>query len=334
MGTIEFWQCDVCGIVDGTRLNEAESFTTPKDLNNHVNTEIRNYRAATYEAEGYTGDVYCKDCKNTISTGSTIPKLIKPVVKDEPKIGDISGWEDIKNDIENRVKDATSSSEKITITIDMNGTTEVKGDVIDAIKGKNVDLVLDLGNGIKWTINGNTITGDNIDDIDLGVNVGSSSIPVDVINTITGEKSTIQISLSHSGEFGFTATLTIGLGETNSGYFANLFFYNKGTNKLEYVDAAKIDTSGNAALIFTHALDYSIVIADKKLDGNSNELIDNKADDSKTDNKTTNKATTDTPAAAAAAPKTGDTTPIVWLFVLAMVGGVGIVGFGSKKKVY
>ena len=45
------------------------------DENHHVNTEIRGYIAATEDAEGYTGDVYCNDCGLLVEIGETIPKL-------------------------------------------------------------------------------------------------------------------------------------------------------------------------------------------------------------------------------------------------------------------
>ena len=43
------------------------------DPNNHVNTTTINKKEATCTEEGYTGDFYCKDCKTTIQTGSSIP---------------------------------------------------------------------------------------------------------------------------------------------------------------------------------------------------------------------------------------------------------------------
>ena len=245
-----------------------------------------------------------------------------PTTPDEPQIGDKTGWDEIKDDVVDKVKDATATSEKITITIDMNGTTQIQGDVIDAIKGKNVDLVIDLGNGIKWTINGNTVTSNDVANIDLGVNVGSSSIPVDVINSITGQKSTIQISLVHNGEFGFTATLSIGLEASNAGYYANLFYYNQSTGKLEFMNAAKIDTLGNAVLTFTHASDYSIVIADKVMDGSEDKPSENQPTNTPTDDKT------DTPSA----PQTGDNSPILlWILVL-LASGFGIGAVASKES--
>lgn len=47
---------------------------------NHKNTEIRNAKTATASSAGYTGDVFCKDCGETVVKGSLITKL-KPVNK-------------------------------------------------------------------------------------------------------------------------------------------------------------------------------------------------------------------------------------------------------------
>ena len=42
---------------------------------NHKHTEIRDSIAATVDKEGYSGDVWCKDCGLKIADGKTIPKL-------------------------------------------------------------------------------------------------------------------------------------------------------------------------------------------------------------------------------------------------------------------
>ena len=42
----------------------------------HINTEIRDAKDATYTEEGYTGDTYCKDCGEKIATGTVTDKLV------------------------------------------------------------------------------------------------------------------------------------------------------------------------------------------------------------------------------------------------------------------
>lgn len=101
----------------------------------------------------------------------------------------------------------------------MNGTTVVPKDVIDSIKGKDTTLVLDMGNGLSWKINGQDIT-DAAGDIDFDVTVGADagkSIPVDVINNVTGERYSMNLTLAYDGEFGFTATLTVNMESKNAG---------------------------------------------------------------------------------------------------------------------
>lgn len=90
--------------------------------------------------------------------------------------------------------------------------------------------------------------------------MNTSTIPVSVVNAITGEVGTIQISLKHDGEFGFTMTLSAPLGKTNAGYWANLYYYNKGIGVLEFQAADRIASDGTASFPFDHASDYAIVI--------------------------------------------------------------------------
>lgn len=216
------------------------------------------------------------------------------------------GWDAIKDKTAN-------ATEGTTIIVDMNGTTEVPGAVIDSIKGKDVNVVFDLGGGIKWTINGQSVIKDGIGEIDFGVTTGTNTIPVDVVNEVTGERYSIQISLACNGEFGFTATLSINMDAKNAGYYANLYYYNKSAGKLEFMNAGKIDSDGNVQLTFTHASDYTIVISDKAMN----------------ESETTTPETTPTDTDL---PKSGDNSSIL-LWVLVMLGsGLGIAGVTYKRR--
>ena len=54
--------------------------TGAKDSTNHTGgTEIKNAVAATCDAEGYSGDTYCKGCGAKIASGEAIPKLVESV---------------------------------------------------------------------------------------------------------------------------------------------------------------------------------------------------------------------------------------------------------------
>ena len=312
--------CSVCGETFGE-----------VDANNHVHTTVKNIKEATCTQTGYTGDTYCTDCDKLLEMGKELAALghsytskvtkaatiteegimtytcskcghsytqpiaklkiddgnqnqnpkpgidngnnnstsIKPYIKDD---SGKEGWDVIKPQLEK-----AKSGE--TVTVAMNGTSVVPKTVIDSIKGKDTTFVLDMGNGLSWKINGKEIT-DAAGDIDFGVTIGADagkSIPVDVINKVSGERYSMNLSLAYDGEFGFTATLTVNMEPKNSGMYANLFYYNEQTGKLEFVSAGQIDSDGNVELAFTHASDYTIVVDANIM--NDNSQADNNADE-------------------------------------------------------
>ena len=237
---------------------------------------------------------------------------IKPYIKDD---SGKEGWDVIKPQLE----EAKSGD---TVTVAMNGTTVVPKDVIDSIKGKDTTLVLDMGNGLSWKIYGKDIT-DAAGDIDFDVTVGADagkSIPVDVINNVTGEHSSLNLTLAYDGEFGFTATLTVNMESKNAGLYANLFYYNEQTGELEFISAGQIDPDGNVELVFTHASDYTIVVDTKIMSDNGQ--ADNKADEtipaSKTDDSTSK--------------YTWNNTIIIIIGICIMLIVIGAVFYVRKKS--
>ena len=184
-----------------------------------------------------------------------------------PSTGDSSGWDAILDQLEN--------AENGEITIDMGDETKVPAEIFESLAGKDVEISFDLGD-IQWSVNGADIPTDtDFTDIDMGVTMNSDGIPVNVINTITGEVGTVQITLAHDGEFGFTMTLTAPLGKENAGYWANLYHYkvnggeadredplgdDEDAEALNFEAAAKIDEDGSVTIPFSHASQYAIVI--------------------------------------------------------------------------
>lgn len=220
------------------------------------------------------------DTDNGKDNGKDNGTSIKPYIKDD---SGKEGWDVIKPQLE----EAKAGD---TVTVAMNGTTVVPKDVIDSIKGKDTTLVLDMGNGLSWKIYGKDIT-DAAGDIDFDVTVGADagkSIPVNVINNVTGERFSLNLTLAYDGEFGFTATLTVNMESKNAGLYANLFYYNEQTGDLEFISAGQIDSDGNVELVFTHASDYTIVVDTRIMSDNGQ--ADNKSDETiptpKTDDST------------------------------------------------
>ncbi|MBP1550075.1 MAG: hypothetical protein J6A05_08730, partial [Oscillospiraceae bacterium] len=220
---------------------------------------------------GYTlnSKKYCSVCKNSYETADeefdrnelgagytdpihTAPKPTEPQIMGE---NGKTGWDVISDEI-------IFAQDGDTVVIDMNGTTKLPKKILEDIAGKNVDIVLDMGSGVKWTINGETVT--NPKAVDLRVSKNVKRIPVNVIDNVTGDNFNMEISLAHNGKFGFEAMLTISLGRKYNDSYANLYYYNPSDKAMEFIDSDLI-ANGNAQLVFNHASDYVIVIDEEAL---------------------------------------------------------------------
>ena len=151
-----------------------------------------------------------------------------------------------------------------TVTVDLSsGSTKLDKEVFETLAGKDVTLVVDLGDGVSWTVKGSDIPEDaDFTDIDMGVTMNSDGIPVEVVNAITGERDSVQLELAHDGAFGFTMTLTAPLGAENAGYWANLYHFDEEANAMTFEMAAPIGSDGSVSLALSHASQYAIVIDD------------------------------------------------------------------------
>ena len=144
------------------------------------------------------------------------------------------------------------------------GRTTLEREVFEELAGQDITLEIDAGDGVLWTVNGLDIPEDTrLHDLDLDVDLGDSDIPATVLNAVTGEIGTVQLSLAHDGQFGFTMTLSAPLGRDNADYWANLYWFNEGTEELEFQQAARIAKDGTAEFALDHASDYAIVIDDR-----------------------------------------------------------------------
>lgn len=225
------------------------------DIGNHISDDGTIVREAT-ETENGSKEFKCKICGHVIKN-EIIPKLS---VDEEDNNKDI--WKKVISDIK-----AAKEGDKINIVLDETGI--LPGRIVEEIKGKDIDLVIDLENGIKWIINGKDVK--NPKDVKLKASMTDITIPVEVINKITNETKKIQIRLEHDGEFGYILKMEVELGADNNGYYAQLFYYNTKTNNLEFMNESLIK-DGLALLDFEHASDYIIVIDDKPYDSGNNDL--------------------------------------------------------------
>ena len=227
---------------------------------------------------------------------------------------DKEGWDVIR-------AESAVCAEGGTIVVNMNGSSVVPGDIFDMIKGKDITMQFELDNGIIWQVNGMSVQKENISDIDFHVALGeeaSDTIPVDLINALTGERFFMNLTLAYDGAFGFEAVMRLNVGEANKGLVANLFYYNVSTDALEFICADEIDETGQAELTFTHASDYIIILDTVSMEP-VEEADETIVADTTSDN--TVQATT-----------TEDHTLFIWIIVLACIAALTATGFLTLKK--
>lgn len=229
------------------------------------------------------------------------------------------GWDIIRAEEE-------QAKEGSVINVDMNGTTVVPEDIFDSIKGRDITITFDMGNGILWSVDGKSILRDvslnKTGGIDFGLETGVSAVPVDIVNNAIGESYSIQLSLAYEGEFGFTAVLSINLGRENAGYTANLYYYNESIGELEFICADEVAEDGTALLAFTHASDYVIAIdGNEEEEGGIGETAQPQAPAG------TGEGTVEVPEGA----KTGRTGKLWWFIAAILLAAV--IGTGTVLKV-
>ena len=231
-----------------------------------------------------------------------------------------SGWDVIREQL-------SESNDQKNVTVVMNGATIVPGDVLESIQGQDISIAFEMDNGMTWTVNGMDISVDQIGDIDFGVTSGEEAgkkIPVDIINQVTGERYSMNLSLSYDGEFGFKAVLTVNVEKENAGLYANLFYYNAENGELEFMCAGEIGTDGNVNLPFEHASDYVIVIDTAVMDGSQAEQPEEENAEPE------EAADEETPAQEGSS---GAGVPVMLVIVLILIcAGAAFVLAGKRKK--
>ncbi len=263
-----------------------------------------------------------------IAPTPTPPSMVPSISGESGK----EGWTAIKDE-------AANASAGTQINVDMNGASVVPGDVLDSMKGQDVTISFNMGDGIIWTVNGRDVTADHANDVDLSVRTGTSHIPQNLVSQVAGDRPTIQLSLAHSGDFGYSAVLNINVGQAHAGLYANLFYYNEGAGRLEFVTGHQINDDGITKLTFTHASDYIIVVNKKATDESTGESSSGDSDESTAAN-TSQKIESLSPRTGEfgpAANESGSGEPrsegnhpnLVWML---LIGAAGLAAVGAITR--
>lgn len=176
---------------------------------------------------------------------------VKPAVKLEEEV------------VAQKVEEIQNAEEGTTFVVEMTKedgevATEVPVAVLEVVRGKDVNIVLDMG-GYSWTINGQDVLAVDLSAVNLEVTMDTEAVAPSIVEKLAGGEPTRQISLTYNGDFGFKASLTINVGSEHEGEFGNLYYHDS-NGKLVFMNAGQIDEDGNVSLDFSHASDYVVVV--------------------------------------------------------------------------
>ena len=192
-------------------------------------------------------------------------KPTPPGVKlEDEKIADVV--DEIKKaveELENEISLGGDSNTKKEIKVEMGKATVVPKEILEAAKGKNVTVKLEKED-YTWEINGKDISASDLDEINLEVKLNTEDIPPVTVEKLAGDKPTKQLSLTHEGDFGFKATLSVNMGNEHAGNFGSLYYYDS-DHKMVYIDSGMIMEDGSVYLDFSHASDYVIVVSEAEM---------------------------------------------------------------------
>lgn len=236
---IKVYSCSVCGYVIRTE-------TLPKTGTDPVDpTPTPTPTPTPAPSYNYTPSY------SSSSSSSAAPSAKEPSIAGE---NGAKGWDAIIDSLK-------KTDDEGQVTIDMNGLLILPKNVLNAIKGNDVDIIVNMTNKISWKINGRSV--DDPKAVNLNVRLNSNNIPKEVLETVSNG-SAIQFSLSHSGKFGYYPELIINVGTRYNNRYASLYYYNPVEKTMEFIDSCMVD-NGSASFMMSHASDYAIVFTDEPM---------------------------------------------------------------------
>lgn len=162
--------------------------------------------------------------KRSSSSSSTSTSTTEPSISD----GSASGWTAIAAKL-------NTSADGSTVTINLNGSTEVPADVIKAIADNKDNVKLVVSTVFSWTVDGTKIS---------SATKGDFTVTKTTAGTTTGLRGIVGTAFSVNGT-GVPAELNISFKASHANKFANLYLKNA-DGTFTFVDNVKIDSKGAA----------------------------------------------------------------------------------------
>ncbi len=254
--------------------------------------------------------MYSPTATFTVNVSSETPSV--PTEPGQPDDEDSKLSEEKIQEVINTINDS-SDGEKISVN--MGDATVVPKVILEAAKGRDIDIVLQM-NGYTWTMNGREIFALNLADINLEVKFDQNVIPSEIVQELAGDNPVRQLSLTHNGDFGFKAILTMNVGTEFVNQYGNLYYYDS-NGKMVFMNAGKIGEDGTVGLSFSHASEYAVVLSDKQM--GQDEVVNAQPKDNVKNTRSN-------------AVKTGDSSAAgMYLIILVACAGVACIAWRKRQ---
>ncbi len=207
-----------------------------------------------------------------------------PYIKDatgSTKIGlqETGGWDKISREVK-------LADKGTVIEVDMAGTSNVSEKLFESMGEKDVTVKLNMPNNVQWEIKSESLMYGSVTDNDqesgastkksgsagkvsftpkdMGVKLGTKSIPQQRLTEVVGTNPHIEFSMTTKENPGFEATISIPADVTNAGMNATLYKYDEEKKEMTAVGTAVVDDKGNVQFPITDFADYTVVITPEK----------------------------------------------------------------------
>lgn len=333
--------CLVRYIINGSRLlgsnDEGIIFCQVAEKGETVTalTTFEGFGEVTWDADAAPDKTFVVDKHMTFWGKAETASTTNPSKPSKPSNGSTSGSDNKPGEtpdsklpdhvVDSIVRAVNNAEQGENIKVNMGNKTVISKEVLEAARGKDVSITL-IMEGYSWTINGKDIIAANLQDIDLRVIKNTDHIPSTTVRALAGDNPCMQITLVHEGNFGFKATLTIGVGTEHAGKYGNLYYHDS-AGKMVFTNAGKINADGDVSLIFSHASNYLLVMSEQEM---SQADVPNNLMPTGTDR---NGNTSVADGSVRKSAKTGDGA-MVYLWSLLCIAAAGTLVYAHRKKEY
>lgn len=279
------------------RYNEVASFYVVPDANYKIKDVVITPKVYSSHKDGfYTIGPINSDLAVNVTFVNLSDGVVDAVVDDGGPRITVKSIADIYDQLYDY--EGNKRNEGATIIAPVDTTAMIDRSFFDAIRGRNVTIVI-KGENYTWKINGKAVAAkDQVpSSSNLDVRIEKYTQPTAVTSVTTrrpaaggttvttleppdfgliAQKYMKQLSnyqdqykymvdVAYDGVLPFTGVLSMNVGVENSGLFGNLYLFNEETHKFEGKGSAPVNVDGDVSFQFNHASRYVIILSNKIL---------------------------------------------------------------------